>query len=57
MFTSQKSGETSVASLKVNGLTITNLLELSNEFSDYFAIRELKQGRWQQQRRRQETMI
>ena len=57
MLTSQKSGKTSVASLKVNGLTITNLLELSNEFSDYFAIRELKQGRWQQRRRRQETMI
>ena len=35
--TSRKSGKTSVASLKVNGLTITNPLELSNEFNDHFA--------------------
>ena len=35
--TSRKSGKTSVASLKVNGLTITNPLELSNEFNNHFA--------------------
>ena len=44
MLTSQKSGKTSVASLKVNGLMITNLLELSNEFKDHLTIMELKQG-------------
>ena len=35
--TSRKSGKTSVASLKVNGLTITNPLELSNEFNNHLA--------------------
>ena len=35
--TSRKSGKPSVASLKVNGLTITNSLELSNEFNNHFA--------------------
>ena len=35
--TSRKSGKTSVASLKVNGLMITNPLELSNEFNNHFA--------------------
>ena len=35
--TSRKSGKMSVTSLKVNGLTITNPLELSNEFNNHFA--------------------
>ena len=35
--TSHKSGKMSVTSLKVNGLTITNPLELSNEFNNHFA--------------------
>ena len=34
--TSRKSGKTSVASLKVNGLTIANPLELSNELNNHF---------------------
>lgn len=35
--TSRKSGKISVASLKVNGLLITNPTDLSNEFNDHFA--------------------
>ena len=33
--TSRESGKTAVTSLKVNGVTITNPAELSNEFNDH----------------------
>ena len=36
--TSRKPRETSVTSLKVNGLTITNSAEISDEFNDHFLI-------------------
>ena len=35
--TSRESGKTAVTSLKVNGVTITNPTELSNEFNDHIA--------------------
>ena len=35
--TSRKSGKTAVTSLKVNGVSITNPTELSNEFNNHFA--------------------
>ena len=35
--TSRKSGKTAVTSLKVNGVSITNPNELSNEFNNHFA--------------------
>ena len=35
--TSRKSGRTAVTSLKVNGVSITNPTELSNEFNNHFA--------------------
>ena len=35
--TSRKSGKTAVTSLKVNGISITNPTELSNEFNNHFA--------------------
>ncbi|CAH3015189.1 unnamed protein product, partial [Porites evermanni] len=35
--TSRKSGKTAITSLKVNGVTITNPTELSNEFNNHFA--------------------
>ena len=38
---SRKSGKTAVTSLKVNGVSITNPTELSNEFNNHFAILEL----------------
>ena len=34
---SRKSGKTAVTSLKVNGVSITNPTELSNEFNNHFA--------------------
>ena len=34
---SSKSGKTAVTSLKVNGVSITNPNELSNEFNNHFA--------------------
>ena len=38
---SRKSGKTVVTSLKVNGVSITNPTELSNEFNNHFATLEL----------------
>ena len=35
--TSRQSGKTAVTSLKVNGVSITNPTELSNEFNNHFA--------------------
>ncbi|XP_078377802.1 uncharacterized protein LOC144660957 [Oculina patagonica] len=35
--TSRKSGKTSVTSLKVNGVSVTDPTEISNEFNNYFA--------------------
>jgi len=35
--TSRKSGKTAVTSLKVNGVSITNPTEVSNEFNNRFA--------------------
>ena len=35
--TSRKSGKTSVTSLKINGLTITDTREISNEFNNHFS--------------------
>ena len=35
--TSRKSGKTSVTPLKINGLTITDTREISNEFNDHFS--------------------
>ena len=35
--TSGQSGKTAVTSLKVNGVSITNPTELSNEFNNHFA--------------------
>ena len=37
LFTSRKSGKTAVTSLKVNGVTITNPTELSNQFNNHIA--------------------
>ena len=34
---SRKSGKTSVTSLKINGLTITDTREISNEFNNHFS--------------------
>ena len=38
---SRKSGKTAATSLKVNGVSITNPTELSNEFNNHFATLEL----------------
>ena len=35
--TSRKSGKTALTSLKVNGVSITNPTDLSNEFNNHFA--------------------
>ena len=37
LMNSRKSGKTSVTSLKVNGVSVTNPTEMSNKFNNYFA--------------------